>query len=333
VSKRKQTTGTTSRKRTKQSRSKQRAAVDQAPSLWGDPKAQRAALAGAIALVIIIGFALSIKPLRKHVAALRSAERIEVSLAFPGSPAPDVGALNDSAQQAGGAPVGGLDWLPDAEKRRIITLIERDVSSDPFDVESLRRARSALLATGWFSSVTSVRRGPGGKVVVDATWRSPAAAVRWKGRDYLVSQEATLLPLTFDPGAPDEPRVILGAAVGPPTDANGAAKYGARWPRADVAAAVTLLKRIRERDDAWRRVAAVDVSRWSKNGALAIISPDGAEIVWGSAPGEEQPWESPPEKKLDVFVGLWQDDRWLSRGKPLVELHRPIPEMDTRPGG
>ncbi|RMD62790.1 MAG: hypothetical protein D6824_06320, partial [Planctomycetota bacterium] len=83
----------------------------------------------------------------------------------------------------------------------------------------------------------------------------------------------------------------------------------------------------------WRRIAAIDVSRWRRNGVLALYSVDGAEIVWGSVPGQEQPWERNAAQKLRDLAALWEDERWLSRGKPRVELHRPFALVDDRPGG
>ncbi|MHC4976258.1 MAG: hypothetical protein ACYTF7_06590, partial [Planctomycetota bacterium] len=91
-------------------------------------------------------------------------------------------------------------WLPSHEQRRLTELVEGMVSADPFDQESLGEAHSLLMSQGWFASDLRLERGPDASVLVDATWRTPAAVVRLGEREHLVGVGGELLPLEYDAG-------------------------------------------------------------------------------------------------------------------------------------
>ncbi len=193
-------------------------------------------------------------------------------------------------------------WLPESARREIVGAAMSKLTSDPFDRGALVRARKALLETGWFERVDRVRRKTGGVVEVSAVWRTPAAVVRWEGKDYLVSTQGEALPLVYDAGvAGTSVMVIEGVEVGPVRTSAGGVAFGESWPGASVRAALDLMGVLRRAfggGAAWGQMAGIDVSEFRTRGRLAIVSDAGARIVWGAPPGRLAPGEQTTEQKL-----------------------------------
>lgn len=225
-------------------------------------------------------------------------------------------------------------WLPESARREVTAIAMNRLSSDVFDRASLEGARDALLRSGWFTAIHDVRREAGGEVVVRATWRVPAAVVRWQDKDYLVGAGAELLPLVYDKGgAGPGVRVIEGVEFGPPTPpgtGDGALAgpnlaFGETWAGGEAQAALTLLaglKRAFGETSVWSQIAGVDVSRVRTTGALAIITDTGSRVIWGAAPGKVAPGEQTVDQKLARLARLAKGSTGrIDAGERLVEIH------------
>ncbi|MFG0276017.1 MAG: hypothetical protein ACF8QF_13275 [Phycisphaerales bacterium] len=224
-------------------------------------------------------------------------------------------------------------WMPADERERLEQIVLATVSRDPFDGESLDNARLALQHTGWFETLSGVRRLPGGVVKVDGAFRQPAAVVRTGNRDLLVGLRGELLPLEYRAGASWPLRFIRGVDAGPPRRVDGTYDYGGAWAVGDVQAAIALLSRLR-RTSQWEHVAGVDVTDFLRAQRLTIITDRGAEIVWGAPPGRRTPGERSDDEKARAFEQLFTNPGWISAGMPRVEIFPPVILIDeTAPGG
>lgn len=251
----------------------------------------------AVSVVILLlvggmigGVAFGLGALKDRVGASRSAP-LSLRLAWP--------------PLAGDA---SRTWLPESARRDIVATAMSKLTSDPFDRSALENARAALRGTGWFERVGQVRRRTGGVIEVSAVWRTPAAVVRWEGRDYLVSTEGETLPLVYEAGgAGASVLVIEGLEAGPTRAAGGEVAFGEAWPGAGVRASLELMGVLRRAfggGAAWGQIAGVDASEFRSRGRLAIVTDAGARIVWGAPPGKLTPGEQTTEQKLTRLARL-----------------------------
>lgn len=217
-------------------------------------------------------------------------------------------------------------WLPESARREIAAVAARELTNDPFDRHALEGCRAALMGTGWFTAIDGIRRHAGSEVRVDARWRTPAAVVRWGGKDHLVSTNAELMPLVYGRGeAGAGVRVIEGVQFGPPTRESGSLACGEVWPGGDVQPALALLGGLKEafgQTTVWSQVAGVDVSRVPVTGAVAIVTDTGSRVVWGAAPGKVVPGEQTVDQKLLRLARLAKGPTGrIDAGERFVEIH------------
>ena len=297
------------------SRSKPERTRKSAPLNWRRLLPPRAlvtsAMVGALGLAALAGFVFGEAPLKRLVAE-RRAGPIQFSIEWP--------PLAGDARRT---------WLPESTRREITAAAVGRLSPDPFDQRSLDDARDALLRTGWFSAVTSVRRRPDNRVIVEAEWRTPKAVVRWDGKDHVVAAGGELLPIVYPSGGAGAMHIIEGVSSAPPTRAGpGGAEepaYGVAWVGGEVQAALALLRTLDARfhhTGVWTQVAGIDVSRFQRSGTLAIVSDTGSRVIWGGAPGVIVPGEQSTEQKLQRLARLAKGPTGrIDANEKLVEIH------------
>jgi hypothetical protein len=273
--------------------------------------------AGAVLVLlgVVGGAAYAVGPLESRAAQVR-ADPLEVRFDWP--------------DLAGG---GGGTWMPESERFALEQIVRASVSLDPFDGESLARGAAALAATGWFKAGPRLRRLPGGVIRVEGEFRTPAAAVRWRGRDRLVSREGRLLRLHYPEGGAGALPVIKGTFAGPPPREDGSADYGGFWVGMDVQDALSLLTYLWRSDIVRPHVESIDVSGHDETGRLVIVTTEGARLVWGRAPGERHPGEQPDAEKLRRFEALVSDPAWRSARGALLRLDAPVTLYDATASG
>lgn len=274
----------------------------------------RRLVAGALIVGALGGAAMAIQPLESRAASIR-ADPLEIRFDWP--------ALSD----------GEGTWMPESERWALERIARAHVSLNPLDHASLRAAVAALRGAGWFAEGPRLRRLPGGVIRVEGSFRTPAAAVRWGGRDRLVSRNGRLLRLDYPPGGAGALPVIKGTFAGPPPRENGAPDYGGLWVGLDVQDALELLTYVMRSDIVRPHVEAIDVSRHAESGRLMIVTRDGARLLWGRSPGEAHPGEPEASEKLRRFEALVADPAWRKARGAVLRLDGPITMYDATASG
>lgn len=284
-------------KKKKKTKKKQRRGVSLGPLI---DVAGRAG--GWVGLVVVFGgLAIGAGRLETRVGEIRS-DPVRAEFAWPSLGVP------------------GSTWMPLSERRRLTDLLLASVSLDPMDTAGLALARERLLLTGWFEDDLRLVRGPGGVIDVHGEWRDPVAVVEVQGEAHVVSDEATRLPLTYTAGGAGSLRFIRGVWGTAP-------RAGEVWAGGDVEAAIALLAELRA-SQAWPAIAGVDASRYARTQMLSVMTTEGAEVVWGSAPGAPAVGQVPQEMRVARLEALVSDPSWAAAGRPRVELHLPRPVIN-----
>jgi hypothetical protein len=222
-------------------------------------------------------------------------------------------------------PTSPQTWLPAAVQRDLALIAASEVAVDPFAKESLERARRALLATGWFSQISTVRRTPGGHVDITADWRLPAAVVQHRGREYLVAVSGQVLRLPArTPVMKGSMPVITNPRLAPKSDNQGIV-YGEVWPGGDVEAAIALLRHLRQIPEV-KRIAGVDLANFIETGHLTLVTDSGAKIVWGSALSELGPGEVSVDTRRARLRDILQTR--FDASQRMIEIHTPVVLVD-----
>ena len=216
-----------------------------------------------------------------------------------------------------------VSWMSESLRAQLSELVRSELTNDPMDHKSLKRAADRLIATGWIRELHEMTRvtdpaapGGAGSVNVRGEWRAPVALVRWQERDHLVAAGGELLPISYPAGSVGTLKVITGA-FGPPPDV-----YGEPWSGGDVQAALGLLAYLQP-TVAFSQVSGVDVAGYVKHKRLVIVTDQNTRVVWGSAPGEWKPGEPSTQQKISWLVGLRRDAKHAYRidaGRAQVDL-------------
>lgn len=269
--------------------------------------------AGLVLLGMVGGWVVGREALERHVASL-TARAGDVRFNWPIALAP--GQKKPASPQT---------WLPPALQRDLARIAAAEIGADPFDQASLERARQALLATGWFAGIPSVKRTAGGHVDITANWRLPAAVVQHRGREYLVAVGGEVLRLpSRTPVQKGSMPVITGPRTPPPSDTRGIL-YGVPWPGGDVVAAIELLRHLRQIPE-YTRLAGVDLASFADSGHLTLITDSGAKIVWGSALSELGPGEVPADTRRARLRDILQTR--FDQSQRLIEIYTPVVLVD-----
>ncbi len=267
-------------------------------------------IAGA-ALLSIIGAsaAFGVGPLREHLGSTR-ADPLEIRFNWP--------TISGDTQT----------WLPASIQQQLTDTVLVRLSADPFDTDSLEEAQWALRHSGWFPEPgPTISRKPRGVIEIVGVWRAPAAVVRVGAIEHLVASGGELLPPEYRAGTAWPLRTIEGAWAGPPTDSAGVRRPGEAWVGGDVQAGLDLLAMLRS-TEGWSHVAGIDVDGFLQDNLLVIRTTEGAEIVWGGAPGSGTPGEQPDAEKLSRFTALQSNGAWVNAGRPRVDLYTPYVYFD-----
>ncbi len=182
-------------------------------------------------------------------------------------------------------------WMTPADLAPLQELVAREAGTSAYDRAGLERALGALMSTGWFDSVGQVRRVGLNALEVEATFAHPTAVVADGDGDHLLDSQCRLLPRTYSAGtAPHLPRIVGATQKRPP-------RAGLLWTGADLFAGVELALLVGEQR--WRnQIAGVDVSAFSTDHTLTLLTSGGCRAKWGRAPGKEASAEVPAEQKL-----------------------------------
>jgi len=202
-------------------------------------------------------------------------------------------------------------WFDDLRRAEVRDRVRAAVGEGSMlDQRRLATAREALLSTGWFRSVEQVRLSDHGGFRVDATFVRPFAVVRHGTFDYLVDDEARLLPMQWTAGhRPAAPHYV--AIVG--SSAPHAGAYGTPWPGPDVTMGIELARLLATKP--WyAEVSAIDVARAADQRELVLVSRQNGRILWGRAPNDRSVAEVTPDAKLRTLDYLYSTQRRIDSG-------------------
>ena len=188
-------------------------------------------------------------------------------------------------------------WMTAADIAPLQELVLREAGRGAYHQTGCAKARTALLESGWFTSVTQVRRTGSGDIMVDAEFAVPFALVVDAAGEHLVDVDGRLLPRSYVHGtSPAFPRIV-GSSVARPT------RPGQPWMGADIAAGLGLARLVESQR--WRgQVVGIDVSAFKDRHVMDLLTDTGCRIVWGRTPGEEAAAEVPAAQKLKYLAYL-----------------------------
>lgn len=258
------------------------------------------------ALGLVVAAAVGVGPLERR-AALAGPDSTEVVIVWPAS------------VDATGKPTGRT-WLPTQFQEAVLATARQSLGDrpDPFSREPLGRLASALAASGWFEGEPIVRRQGAGRIVVEGVWRTPAAAVRHDGKDYLISWDGHVLPPVYAPGESRQ-RVIEQPRMGPPMRADGQRDFVTPWAGGDMAAALELLKLVNAQPWA-RQVAGIDLSRFGTTEQLMLVTTHGTRVVFGGRPSKPNLGEVSTARKVANLGEVQRRFGRIDGGKPLADV-------------
>ena len=259
-------------------------------------------------------------------------------LAVVGWRALEAGLLAHARAHHGG-PVAGANvaladappWVADRPELRekIRAAVAEVVAADPFGGDGLRRAADRLAEEPWVAGVSQVRRTAAG-VVVEADWRAPLALVRARDGYHVVDADGRRLegPTDRFAAAVAQLPVVTGVSTPPP------ARAGRRWPGAEVAAGVALVKTLKDEPFA-PQIAAYDVGqRDPRTGRLSLVlHTDAGSVVWGRpVDAEFSAAEVSVEEKVDRLHRLADAYRGrIDAGGRVVWIYGERMQYDERP--
>lgn len=202
-------------------------------------------------------------------------------------------------------------WFDDKRQSQVSARVLSAVGDlSSIDQTRLSRARDAMMSTGWFDVISQIRLADGGGFLVDATFLRPFAIVRHGEFDFLVTPEGRLMPMDWPAGhRPAAPHYValLGASQPAP------AAQGDIWPGADVAAGLELVRAIS--GEKWfSLVAGIELSHFTSEKSLILITRDGGRLIWGRAPDDRSVAEVPTETKLSTLTYLFHTSGRIDSG-------------------
>lgn len=202
---------------------------------------------------------------------------------------------------------------PEYVKADITAAVYRDSQLDQLsliDPAATARVASAFSAHPWVSRVIAVRKLPGGLVDVHLRYRRPVAMVYVMSRHpetpgpafFAVDEDGVLLPTTefTRQQTMRYPHIEI-----PDVYPTGGVGSGFGDPRVVAAARLAALLQPHADQLALRSIQLHDSSRTSPVPQFQLVTRDGDQHLWGSAPGQEVHGETRTNDKLAKLVGRW----------------------------
>lgn len=217
-------------------------------------------------------------------------------------------------------------WLDDSLLTELQDLVRSHLAAIPVGRQGLINASAALDGTGWFASINQVSWEDTSHAIVDATFFIPNARVRSTNGDRFVDPMGIVLPerngRTVSSGYHF---VTLNAPEHAPPQ-----RPGLRWDGGDIIAALQVLRLIYDRPWALQ-VEMIDLSTWSYDGSLTLVTDTPCRLRWGSAPGQEVGLEALAVEKIARLDHMYRDHGAIDRGRS-VELDITQPDRIAKIG-
>ncbi|TVS08149.1 MAG: hypothetical protein EA423_02215 [Phycisphaerales bacterium] len=213
-------------------------------------------------------------------------------------------------------------WLAPALRSDIeeLALAAAENDRDPFSRAQLARVGDELERSGWFDGRPIVRRAADGAIEVEGVWRRPAAYVRTREGDRLVSAQGKLMPLLWRPaGSGPALLLVTNTLHEPPLRTDGRPDYASPWAGKDIEAGLALASMLAGEPYA-EAIAEIDLAPFNTRQRLELVvrlSRDAAgagrsrsRIHWGGPTGVFNPEEPSDEDKLARLRAMFAESRW-----------------------
>jgi hypothetical protein len=266
-----------------------------------------------VAAGVVCGAVFGLKHLESYVSGLPLFTSSEVSVAMYDQPT----------------------WMSESLATQILTESFQPIKDDLVELhrqgqdQKLPEVLNNQLARNpWVSKVHWVRRSFGGKFMINADFREPAALVQLENGCYLIDNEGVLLPgkykyeLLADCGLIE----IHGCRGEAPA-------AGEKWNSADLTAGLALTKML-EAAPFKHQVKAVDVTNYKgrsdPNSSWLLVVTDRRTVVrWGRPIGQEQGLETTAHEKLSLLTGAFVKFKHIDCNRSFIDVCRSATEVDA----
>lgn len=263
-----------------------------------------------VALILAVGGGLIAgwRPMRERAVQMLSASEVSIVIDWP--------ALARAEGSAPPATVDEATWLPAQLRERVEKAARSALESvrDPLSPEAVGAVGQAMQETGWFLTAPVVMRDGPASLRVSGRWRTPAAVVRFEGKDYLVGWDAKPLPVVYSRPGTSGMLFISGVEDAPALRADGTPDPGKPWAGSDVPAALELLDLMLRQGYA-SQIAGIDVGHHQDARSLELVTHAGTRVVWGGRPSEPLIGEATTAQKLEKLA-------WLDRKYKRIDAGR-----------
>jgi len=199
-------------------------------------------------------------------------------------------------------------WLDDSLLLELQDIVRIQLATTPIGREGLIEAAHALRATGWFSEITQVQWVSSFQADVEANFLIPYAKVHDEDGVVFIDTQARKLPSRI--GAIVKPMYHFITLIEP--NYPRPQRPGLQWNGEDVMAGLKLLKMIY--GSPWAtQVQSINLTNWSSDQTMIIVTDMPSQLYWGSAPGEEHGLEALAHEKIErlnwVFTKFGRIDK------------------------
>jgi hypothetical protein len=192
-------------------------------------------------------------------------------------------------------------WVPQDLVEQVAKLASLPEESSLLDEQLTREIHDAFALHPWVEEVVSVRKQVPAKIEVKLTYRRPVAMVQVRSGMYPVDRRGILLPpadfsvastrlYPLVEGVRSTPQGPAGTSWGDPL-VEGAARLSdelsSHWKKFKLTAIV---------------VPQAGVAADTAEGVYSLRSEGGSRIVWGRAPGSDNPGELATDKKISRML-------------------------------
>ncbi len=193
-------------------------------------------------------------------------------------------------------------WIDDSLLQELQDVARIHLSQTAVGRDGLIKTVDALESTGWFHEVMQVQWVNESEAVIDGSFLIPYAKVMDSEGIVYIDVQGRRLPTRV--GKIVKPKYHFITLSQPcfyrPQRA------GMQWTGDDILSALNLLKLLY--DKPWAtQIKTIDLSTWTQDGSLTLLTDTPSKLIWGSAPNEERRLEALASDKISRLNWLFNN--------------------------
>ena len=201
-------------------------------------------------------------------------------------------------------------WLDSSLLTELKDIVRSHLAAIPVGRNGLINASTALEGTGWFTNVEQVAWVDASHATVTATFLIPHARVRTTKGQRFIDPMGIVLPSR-------DGRIVSSGyyffTLNSPQN-QSPQRPGLRWDGGDIIAGLQVLRLIY--DKPWAlQIEMIDLSTWSYDGSITLVTNTPCRLRWGSAPGKEVGLEALANEKISRLDHLYREHGAIDRGR------------------